>query len=236
LLSIPLAILRDPNGRYLIDDHAITFTPTATTVLSPSKPGARPKTLLAVGDPERTDGADILAGAASESHDIARLYPNATVLTGREATRDEFLHRLPAAEVIHFAGHGVATDTRQAQLLFASDSVTGGVLYANEIAALHLRGTRVAVLAACATADGEQRDREGVLSVARGFLQADVRSVIATLWPINDTSSSRFFVRLHEHLARGEATRYALQKTQIEFAHQRSLPPSTWAAVQNIGY
>ena len=91
------------------------------------------------------------------------------------------------------------------------------------------------MLAGCNTARGEQRAAEGVISVAHGFLTAGAASVIATLWSIDDEQSSILFPRLHRLLATGMAPADALRSVQIDCIHRGNIPPSLWAALQDIG-
>ena len=65
-----------------------------------------------------------------------------------------------------------------------------GALTALEASSLNLEGVQLAVLSACNTGGGTARIGEGVLGLVRGFQQAGVGTVVASLWPISDRATS----------------------------------------------
>jgi len=229
---IPFAALHDEHGRFLIEDHAVGTAPSAAVFLrlEEAPAYAAPKGVLIVAAPT-AGGQEPLEAAQSEARAIARLYPQAEVLTGGENVIAPFLRRAPAADAIHYAGHAISgeDDGSKAALL-----MTGEALDRQRIESLALRHTSVVVLAACSTGRGDVRWTEGPLSVARSFIAAGAPSVIATLWPINDREAAGFFPRLHQHLSRGVPPAEALRATQMEFLHRPDTTP-IWASVELVG-
>jgi CHAT domain-containing protein len=65
-----------------------------------------------------------------------------------------------------------------------------GTLTAAEVAGLDLRGCELAVLSACQTGLGSITNGEGVLGLQRAFDQAGARTLIASLWSVNDAGTS----------------------------------------------
>jgi CHAT domain-containing protein len=237
--SVPFAALTDSaTGRALMEDHVVSVAPSARMYLQVRErhSGTAPRDILIVDNP-RNDDADSLGSASAEARAIRSLYPaGGRRLSGAEATRRAVLESLPESSVVHFASHNAAT-ADSAALLLASTAGDSDRLEAAAIAPLRLQRTEVVVLAACGSARGPVRTAEGPLSVAYAFLQAGVPSVVATLWPIPDRESSRFFPRLHRHLANGIPAAEALRLAQLEA--MRESPddePPIWAAVQAIGY
>lgn len=99
------------------------------------------------------------------------------------------------------------------------------ILTSNEIATLNLENTRLVVLSACETALGANSS-DGVFGLQRGFKQAGVRSVCASLWSVNDASTSSFmqtFYRLW--LNEGQPMQEAFKNTMIE---QRAKTPAPY--------
>jgi CHAT domain-containing protein/Tfp pilus assembly protein PilF len=77
-----------------------------------------------------------------------------------------------------------------------------GVLTALEVAQLDLSGVELAVLSACETGMGPAAGGEGLLGLQRAFQVAGARSVIASLWKVDDAASRQLMVRLYENLWR----------------------------------
>jgi tetratricopeptide (TPR) repeat protein len=61
-----------------------------------------------------------------------------------------------------------------------------GILTAEDVSTLDLRGTWLVTLSACDTGSGEARAGEGVMGLRRGFIQAGAQNLLMTLWPISD--------------------------------------------------
>jgi CHAT domain-containing protein len=102
----------------------------------------------------------------------------------------------------------------------ARDPVTGvvdvgaAVMTAEEIAGLDLSTCELAVLSACETGRGAVAGGEGVLGLQRAFHQAGARTVVASLWKVDDQATSAlmalFYAKLwREHLPPIEALRNA---------------------------
>jgi CHAT domain-containing protein/tetratricopeptide (TPR) repeat protein len=104
-----------------------------------------------------------------------------------------------------------------AGLVLAGANRTGadGVLTAEEISGLDLRGCELAVLSACETALGKQEGYQGVQGLQRAFHDAGAGSLVASLWSVSDAATSllmeEFYRRLwgSEKLSKAEALRRA---------------------------
>jgi CHAT domain-containing protein/tetratricopeptide (TPR) repeat protein len=111
-----------------------------------------------------------------------------------------------------------------------------GLLTAQEIAALDLSHTRWAVLAACATASGTTRHYEGLFGLARAFRLAGARTVITSLWPVEDAATAQWSEALYAaRLGEGLDTAQALAAAQRSVlaarrARGESTHPYYWAA------
>lgn len=77
--------------------------------------------------------------------------------------------------------------------------VMGGVLTANDIATLDLRGTDLVVLSACQTGLGVATP-EGIYGLQRAFKKAGVQTIIMSLWNIKDEVARDFMVKFYEEL------------------------------------
>jgi CHAT domain-containing protein/tetratricopeptide (TPR) repeat protein len=154
-----------------------------------------------------------LPGTAGEVSDVGsswRRWNNnekAELVTGDGATLARFLADAGQSRVLHIATHAFLLDKEcgsgnpllHSGLVFAGGSHGGAhsVLTAQQIASLDLTGVDWAVLSACNTGNGELRDGEGVLGLERAFRVAGARSVIMTLWPVDDQATRQFMHELY---------------------------------------
>jgi CHAT domain-containing protein len=76
----------------------------------------------------------------------------------------------------------------------------GGILTAEEVAAMDLRAMDLAVLSACETGIGEIERGEGVLGLQRAFHQAGTRTLVTTLWSVDDAATSVLMEELYTNL------------------------------------
>ena len=94
------------------------------------------------------------------------------------------------------------------------------------------------VVNSCESGKGPFYEGEGMLSISRSFLLAGASSVIHTLWPIEDISSSRIMIDYYHLLSKGLNKTEALRKAKIKYLE--STPnsfthPHFWAGFQVIG-
>jgi CHAT domain-containing protein len=115
-------------------------------------------------------------------------------------------------------------------IVLGSGNGQDGVLQAREIFRLPLNADLV-VLSACRTAAGRASAAEGMQSLARAFLYAGARSVLGTLWDVDDRLTAGVMDRFYEQAARGEPEAEALRRAQLEVMGRspyRTAP--VWAA------
>lgn len=107
------------------------------------------------------------------------------------------------------------------------DDDADNVLSAAEVAAMNLTNTRLAVLSACETGLGASNS-EGVYGLQRGFKQAGVRSICASLWSVNDRSTSDFMQSFFRYWL-ADKKEGAMQRAMIRaMKEQRERTPSPY--------
>jgi CHAT domain-containing protein/tetratricopeptide (TPR) repeat protein len=110
-----------------------------------------------------------------------------------------------------------------------------GILTAEEVAALDLEGTDWAVLSACDTGVGEILAGEGVFGLRRAFQVAGARTVIMSLWPVDDEDTRRWMTNVYEgKFVRGRSTMDAVHASTLAQLRARrraglSTHPFYWA-------
>ena len=88
-----------------------------------------------------------------------------------------------------------------------------GIMTAMEISTMDLHDVDLTVLSACQTASGVIGD-DGVFGLQRGFKKAGVKSIIMSLWPVDDDATCLFMKKFYEHLSKNYDKQKALNAAQ----------------------
>ena len=111
-----------------------------------------------------------------------------------------------------------------------------GLFTAEEVLWLDLSKVELVVLSACETALGERRAGEGMIGLRRAFGLAGARTVVSSLWPVKDRSTSDLMRSFYENLlTKNQSRSEALRNAQLEMlarnrATEKDALPSTWGA------
>jgi CHAT domain-containing protein len=111
----------------------------------------------------------------------------------------------------------------------APHSKDDGLLQARDIAKLNLDADLV-TLSACDTANGKLEGEEGVTSLVQAFLLAGAKSVLASVWKVDDASTAALMKHFYTHIAQGEDEASALRDAELDLLNQLNNPaPAYWA-------
>lgn len=102
-----------------------------------------------------------------------------------------------------------------------------GILTAAEVATLDLRKTRLVTLSACETALGAY-NFEGIHGLTRGFKQAGAKSLLVSLWSVNDKSTALFMSAFYRNWLRG-GDRHAAYRQAVDEVREQYPSPFYWA-------
>jgi CHAT domain-containing protein len=101
-----------------------------------------------------------------------------------------------------------------------------GVMTAEEVEALSLAGCELVVLSACETGLGQVAGGEGVLGLQRAFQLAGARTVVASLWKVDDQATQALLTRFHRNLWEKKMAKLeALREAQIWLIREGSKHP-----------
>lgn len=209
--NLPFAALR-PRGQYLVEDHAIALIPGLSALAAlESHPRGDPGPPLVLADPRGN-----LPAAALEGRDVAKLLGGA-LRTGGAATFGA-LRASSRARILHLATH-TGLSARGPWLLLADRRVNAAEIVASRT------GPRLVVLASCASAARPGGQVWGSLGAA--FLAAGSRSVLASLWSVEDAPTRELVLRFY---AEGGASdpAGALARAQ-RVAIRQGFSPKVWA-------
>ena len=151
-----------------------------------------------------------LRHARAEIRGLVPLRPDATVLTGRQATVEATLAALDGAALAHVACHG---RFRADSPLFSSLELFDGPLTALDLQRLR-RAPDMLVLSACDVALSERHPGDELLGLSAALLAAGTRTIVASVVPVPDSAARRLMLDFHRRLAAGASPAAALAAAQ----------------------
>lgn len=225
---------------FLLYDYAIGYAPNSTFINKSGRSmSKRPPSILAIAPDFKRSNKRGLSNINS-SKEIEEILKD---FNGEEIfdinSKDSFA-KASRGKILHFATHSVADPeiTGTPYLILGTDqNSTVRKLFDFEICNLDLESPMV-VVNSCESGMGPFYQGEGMLSISRSFLLAGASSVIHTLWPIEDVSSSRIIIDYYHLLSKGLSKTEALRKAKIRYLE--STPnsfthPHFWAGYQVVG-
>ena len=249
LCLAPFAAFLDDSSRYLSESFRIRVIPSLTSlkliVDAPedyhSKSGA-----LLVGDPCLKEITYLtgepkmpqLPYAREEVRMIGEIV-DTTPLTGKAASKDEVLRRIGSVALVHIAAHG---QPGSGQIFLAPNATRKNkcpqeddyILKIADVRAVQLRA-RLVVLSCCHSGQGDVK-AEGVVGIARAFLGAGARSVLVTLWAVDDEATMEFMKKFYQHLRDGKSASVSLSLAMKYIRETEKFSAvKYWAPFQLIG-
>lgn len=231
---IPFNALHD--GRYfLIDRFRIRMMPSSSVMrYLADKKSAAPGGILAFGNPDLRNPEHDLAFAQKEALDVAKIWPGSKVYVRRAATEEAFYQNALGFNIIHFATHGRFSPEAplQSALLLAPDARSSGLLTVDKLYSIQI-GASLVTLSACETGLSLVAQGDDLVGLTRGFLYAGARSVVASLWKVDDLATAHLMMKFYRGLQKTdklEALRDAQLDTRKKYSH-----PYFWASFQLTG-
>ena len=223
LCLTPFCVLLDSNSRFLCETLRLRVVPSLSSlrmILNCSDEYHSRHGALLVGDPLVEEV--VINGEKLPQLPFARMEVEmigdillADPVTGARATKDEVLRRLQQVALVHIAAHGCLktgeialcpNPTRASRTPEYDDFV----LTISDVLEVKLRA-RLVVLSCCHSGQGKVK-AEGVVGIARAFLAAGARSVLASLWTIDDEATKEFMRRFYQNLLGGRRASESLNQ------------------------
>jgi TPR repeat protein len=190
----------------------------------------RPRSLdgpaLVIGNP-RGD----LPFTEQEAQAVAAQF-GVTPLIGSQATKSVVLAQLEQASLIHLATHAffVPGAPLEAAIELADDELT-----AREVLQLRLQADLL-VLSGCETGKAETLGGEELAGLAQAFLQTGVRSLLVSLWPVNDLATAALMQAFYTARQAGADKALALRQAMTQIQQDpRWSHPYYWGAFVLVG-
>jgi CHAT domain-containing protein/tetratricopeptide (TPR) repeat protein len=210
-----------------------------------------------IGSAFRADRLERLDGAELEARDLQKWMPKAQLLGEGQAT-EQRIKQLHHPALLHIVGHGIVRGNEDCRLDPKSpgcqltgidpaarvmglsaivleeaygrggNSSQDGLLTALELQTLDLQGTQMLVLSQCRMADGVPSSGEGVFGMRRAAAIAGVKTFVAPLWKVMDTTQLSLMNRFYKELSAGKGRAEALRQAQLQLLRQ----PSTASFLQ----
>jgi CHAT domain-containing protein len=222
---LPFHALHD-GEKYLIDSYTISYAPSAGVYALCQRPG------------EVSDGGTLILGLPDaqapliqdEVEALHHILPHSELFL-REAANHELLFRKgPTSKLIHIATHGYF---RPDNPMFSGIRLGDGFLHLYELYQMQIPADLL-TLSGCATGLNVIAAGDELLGLIRGALYAGARSLLLTLWDVNDRSTAQFmtsfYARLLQSANKAEALAEAAKEVRERYPH-----PYYWAPFVLVG-
>jgi CHAT domain-containing protein len=185
-----------------------------------------------------------LPRSREEVQAIASLYtPKSEAFLGEEATEEKAKSLGKGIPLIHLACHAYVNERFPLDSALAltipekpREGQDNGLLQAWEIFEdVHIDADLV-TLSACESGLGKEMGGEGLIGLTRAFQYAGARSILASLWKVEDRSTAELMKGFYGYLKSGKTKDEALRLAQIDLIRSANFAlPFHWAAFQLIG-
>lgn len=234
--NVPMAALHD-GRQFLLEKYSIALTP-GLQLLDPRPLKSQQLTVLIGALSQGRQGFSALPGVETEVKEITTEVPT-QVLFNETFTTASFQQQVSNVpfRVVHLATHGQFSSNADDTFILTWDRRID-VKQLGELLQIRDQDTQtpveLLVLSACQTAEGDRRAALGLAGVA---VRSGARSTLATLWAVDDQSTSALMVQFYQELAKAGTTKAeALRQSQLALLKQPQFQhPYYWAPFVLIG-
>jgi CHAT domain-containing protein len=223
---LPFHALSD-GKRHLIDDYSISYAPSGTVFAacqgSPQVAVGSGALVLAVPDARASH-------IEEEVRSVAEAMDNAKLFIGDEATEERLREFGPKSRFIHIATHG---HFRQDNPMFSSIRLGNSLLSLFDLYQLRFNAELV-TLSGCGTGLSVVVGGDELIGLVRGLLYAGAKTLIVSLWEVNDRSTAEFMQNFYVEYKQSGQKVNALRKAMITLKEKYS-DPYYWAAFAMVG-
>jgi len=249
LIIVPYGLLHDLPFHALHDDHQfliehfqVSYLP-ASSLLSHIDNAQDRATSHSIASAPTTYKSPLIFGYAGNG-DARRMLDEATMLADvlggtcyleQEATIGCLITNAPGSPIIHIATHGrMRLDSPH----FSSVLLADGQFNAFDAFQLDVKACELVTLSGCETGKALIGGGDEQLGLGRAFLAAGAKSLVMSLWPVEDTATNVFMQHFYLCLLDGKTRVEALRSAQCHLLHHQ-LPmyahPYFWAAFRLVG-
>ncbi|MCU0429260.1 MAG: CHAT domain-containing protein [Cytophagaceae bacterium] len=261
-----VTLLNTSTGKFLLEENDVEILSNTWDLTVPKASKSQSKKVSLFGNPDFGVSANYggergatlapLPGTAQEVNKINATLNSkqfaGTVLTGNQAT-EENLKSIRDIRIVHIATHGFFKQDKPNESevnpllnsgIYLANSIgerrgqEDGILTAFEAMNLNLDNTELVVLSACETGLGASKNGEGVSGLQKAFRVAGAKTVILSLWKVDDVATQKLMSYFYAELVSTGTignVRQAFKKAQLKLKEEYS-DPKYWGAFVVVGY
>ena len=236
LHKVPFGALTD-GSNYVIDRYTISMLPSASVLEYVVKKRKEAKEKALVLANPKTEHMP-LGYAEVEGRMLESMFANQEAYYRERATETTAKRRASDFNVIHFATHGESNERQpmQSGLLLTKDDQNDGYLQVHEVFEMDLKSASLVTLSACETALSKIQGGDDLVGLSRGFIYAGTPSILATLWKVDDGSTSKLMEIFYRNWKSGMTKAEALRGAQETVKGMKGYEhPFYWAPFITIG-
>jgi CHAT domain-containing protein len=230
----------DGNGKTLLETTTTSYRFSSRLLNSPTI-GASSTGILSFAPfaGQGSSGPPSFGQLPASGEEIAGL-PGARYIDS-QATRSRFLKEINKYPIVHLATHAVSSLNNAASSFIAfypaKHSPMEDCLFLEELYGLNLNATRLVIISACETGQGELVAKEGVISLSRAFAYAGCGSTINSLWKADDKATSFILRQFYVYLEKGYTKAKALRQAKLDYLASDAInkSPAFWAHLVLMG-
>jgi CHAT domain-containing protein/tetratricopeptide (TPR) repeat protein len=223
---LPFHALHD-GDKYLIEYAEISYAPSAATLQQSLERGEQHLNralLLGVSDEQAPR-------IANEIQSLSKVFPAAIAFTGESATTEALRQNSPGVDVVHLACHG---QFRSDNPLFSALRLADGSFTVRDAYSLKLDRALV-TLSACETGANVIAPGDELIGLARGFFSAGARSVLLSLWMVDDETTEQMMVDFYRETRAGRSLSASLRGAQLKLLEEKP-HPFFWSPFVLVGH
>ncbi len=236
LRSIPMAALHD-GKQYLVEKYSIALSP-GLQLLQPRSLVREQLKALTGGLTEARQGFSSLPAVKSELNQIASEV-RSELLLNQEFTKTTLEKQINAVDfpIIHLATHAQFSSKAENTFLLTWNDRINVRDFDQLLRSRERQNTNpieLLVLSACQTATGDKRAALGLAGLA---VRSGARSTLATLWSVQDDSTSEFMVKFYQELTQTQGSKAeAIRQAQLALLKKPKYQhPFYWAPFILVG-
>jgi CHAT domain-containing protein/tetratricopeptide (TPR) repeat protein len=223
---LPFHALHD-GDKYLVEKSEVSHAPSAVILqqcLERGEHELRRALLMGVSDEQTPRIAD-------EIQSLSEVFDETKAFVGERATAAALRQNSASADVVHLACHG---QFRSDNPLFSALRLADGWFTVRDVYGLRLDNALI-TLSACETGANVVAPGDELIGLSRGLFSAGARSVLLSLWMVDDETTAQLMVVFYQETKTGRSLSACLRQAQLKMFEQKG-HPFFWSPFVLLGH